>query len=155
MDLGATICTPQPPGLRALSAGWSPARPAAPARQETFPRKAPKAARPPAPRRRLRADAAGRQVLVRTRPDKGLLGGMAEVPTSAWRADFDLAKAADATRRSRRAGGGLPAWSRHVFTHFPLALTVFAADALVTTRAPAGMPLGDRWPNSTRRRCRP
>ena len=32
-------------------------------------------------------------LLVRTRPAKGLLGGMTEVPTSDWTADFDEAQA--------------------------------------------------------------
>lgn len=77
-------------------------------------------------------------ILLRTRPAKGLLGGMAEVPTSEWRADYELDGAAQ--------DAPLPlSWMqlaepvRHVFTHFPLELTVFTGSASERTQAPAGM----------------
>ena len=59
--------------------------------QETFPRKAPKREgklRRGAAFVALRADG---RVLLRTRPEKGLLGAMTEVPGSDWAHDFDLA----------------------------------------------------------------
>ena len=69
-------------------------------------------------------------VLLRSRPPKGLLGGMTEVPTTDWSHDFDDKNALkDAPRLSRAA----PKWQRlpgvvtHVFTHFPLELVVYAA----------------------------
>ena len=139
MDLGATICTPRRPAC-ALCPWMEPCLARRSARQETFPVKAAKAPRP------LRRGAAywvtrpDGYVLVRTRPDKGLLGGMTEIPSSPWSEDFDLAKAADHAplqARWRRLAGE----ARHGFTHFELAVTVFAADALVTTRAPHGC----RW----------
>ena len=80
--------------------------------QETFPRKAPKREgqlRRGAAFVALRADG---RVLLRKRPDKGLLGGMTEVPGSDWAHDFDdahaLARRAALARRSRN-GGGCPA----------------------------------------------
>ncbi len=87
MDLGATICTPKKPAcvLCPLNDGCaSRAR----GDQEAFPRKAPKKAGA------LRRGAAfvvtrGGDVLVRTRPEKGLLGGMTEVPSSDWLAAQD------------------------------------------------------------------
>jgi A/G-specific adenine glycosylase len=141
MDLGATICTPKRPAcaLCPLTDGCS-------ARlrgdQETFPRKAPKKAG------KLRRGAAfvvrrGDQVLVRTRAEKGLLGGMTEVPTSDWLAAQDdkaALKQAPALQRVAR-------WHRkagvvtHVFTHFPLELVVYTANVPARSRAPAGM----RW----------
>jgi A/G-specific adenine glycosylase len=85
----------------------------------------------------------GEELLVRTRPEKGLLGGMTEVPTSDWLADQE-AKAAlkqapelrGATHWHRKAGV-----VTHVFTHFPLELVVYTATVLPRTRAPDGM----RW----------
>ncbi len=69
----------------------------------------------------LRADGA---LLLRTRPPKGLLGGMAEVPTSEWRADYEMDGAwQDAPVVTRWEQLAPPV--RHVFTHFPLELTVF------------------------------
>ena len=94
MDLGATICTPKNPACALCP--WNDGC-AAHARgdAETFPRKAPK--REGTLRRGaafvvLRADGF---VLVRTRPAKGLLGGMTEVPTTQWTHDFDEGKALD------------------------------------------------------------
>ncbi|AVT78517.1 A/G-specific adenine glycosylase [Rhodopseudomonas palustris] len=141
MDLGATICTPKKPvcALCPLMQGCA-ARLRGDA--ESFPRKAPKKTGA------LRRGAAfvvirGDQVLVRSRPAKGLLGGMTEVPNSDWLADQDetAAKAQapvlkGVTRWHRKAG-----LVSHVFTHFPLELTVYVAHASAATRAPAGM----RW----------
>jgi len=137
MDLGATICTPRSPAC-ALCPWREPCRGRAAGTQETYPRKG---AKKTGPTRfgsafvLLRDDGS---VLLRTRPDKGLLGGMAEVPTSEWSAGYLLATAGDdaPTRANWRK---LPAPVRHVFTHFPLELTVFAAQAPAVTPAPASM----------------
>jgi A/G-specific adenine glycosylase len=141
MDLGATICTPARPACALCP--WTAA---CKARQlgapEDFPRKAPKKLG------RLRRGAAfwmarpDGAVLVRARPPKGLLGGMTEVPGTAWTHDFDESRAlADAPRlpgrrlRWRR----LPGLVDHVFTHFPLELVVYAAMIPADADAPAGM----------------
>jgi A/G-specific adenine glycosylase len=79
-------------------------------------------------------------VLLRTRPEKGLLGGMTEVPTT----DFTLeCKPADHTRSAPLAANWQkhPVPVEHVFTHFRLALTVYAASVPLETAAPHGM----RW----------
>jgi A/G-specific adenine glycosylase len=139
MDLGATLCTPRRPAC-ALCPWREPCAARAAGRQEELPRKADKAERPlrvGAAFLALRHDGA---VLLRTRPAKGLLGGMAEVPTSPWAADYDLTGALDdapLAARWRR----LPGTVRHVFTHFPLELTVFSARVRRETRPPEGM----RW----------
>src|SRR5262249_3659883 len=92
MDLGATICTPKKPAC-----ALCPWPDACAARRrgdaERFPIKAPK--KEGRLRRgvafvALRADGS---VLVRSRPPKGLLGGMTEVPTTQWTHDFDVSDA--------------------------------------------------------------
>jgi A/G-specific adenine glycosylase len=141
MDLGATICTPKKPAC-ALCPLNEDCAALARGNQDTFPRKAPKKSGA------LRRGAAfvvtrGDELLVRTRAEKGLLGGMTEVPTSDWLADQeDNVARAQAPRlvpglRWRRKAGVVT----HVFTHFPLELVVYAAAVPVRTRAPDGM----RW----------
>src|SRR5581483_9553766 len=141
MDLGASICTPKRPAcsLCPLNEGC-----AARARgdQETFPRKAPKKTG------KLRRGAAfvvtrGDEVLVRSRPEKGLLGGMTEVPGSDWRAAQDD----EAALKQAPQLTGVTRWHRkvgvvtHVFTHFPLELVVYTARVSGRARTPKGM----RW----------
>src|SRR4051812_48116498 len=140
MDLGATICTPKRPAC-AICPWMRPCRARAAGLQESFPRKAPKMVgvlRRGAAFVALRADDA---VLLRTRPpEEGLLGGMAEPPTSVWESDYDLANAMlDAPLDARWTR--LPGVVRHGFTHFPLELTVFFARPPAKTPAPEHM----RW----------
>ena len=143
MDLGASICTPKNPAcaLCPLNVGCA-AR--AQGTQQAFPRKALKKTGA------LRRGAAfvvtrGAELLVRTRPEKGLLGGMTEVPTSDW-----IAAQTDKTAlKQAPAINGLARWHRkagvvtHLFTHFPLELAVYTARVAGGTRAPRGM----RWVN--------
>ena len=139
MDLGATICTPSRPAC-ALCPWMEPCRARAAGLQETFPRKQPKtegALRRGAAFVALRPDNA---ILLRTRAPKGLLGGMAEPPTSAWSADYDFSGVmADAPLDA--AWKRLPGLVRHTFTHFPLELTVFVGKVASGTPAPDNM----RW----------
>ena len=141
MDLGSSICTPKKPGCALCPLNGdcvSHAR----GDQETFPRKAAKKTGA------LRRGAAfvvrrGDELLVRTRPEKGLLGGMTEVPGSDWLAvqdDKTALKQAPVLKDTAR-------WHRkvgvvtHVFTHFPLELVVYTATVAARARAPKGM----RW----------
>ena len=136
MDLGATICTPRRPacalcplssGCLARAGGW----------QDELPAKAVKAERP----ERLGSVfyvRRGAEVLVRTRPDTGLLGGMTEFPGSAWSAEGDPHGAA---RPLAARYAPAPAPVEHGFTHFPLRLTVRAAIVPTSTTAPPGC----RW----------
>ncbi|MGA7073276.1 A/G-specific adenine glycosylase [Bradyrhizobium sp.] len=141
MDLGATICTPKKPAcsLCPLNEGCSARQRGD---QESFPRKAAKKAG------ELRRGAAfvvtrGDELLVRSRPEKGLLGGMTEVPGSDWRA----AQEDKAALEQAPQLGGVTRWHRkvgvvtHVFTHFPLELVVYTAHVPARARAPKGM----RW----------
>jgi A/G-specific adenine glycosylase len=147
MDLGATICSPKKPACALCP--WNDVC-AARARgdQETFPRKAPK--REGKLRRGaafvvVRADGC---VLLRQRPDNGLLGAMTEVPGSEWSHDFDVTDALAAAPRLRAN----MKWRRlsgvvgHVFTHFPLELTVFVAQVSRATPPLKGSQgLSARW----------
>jgi A/G-specific adenine glycosylase len=148
MDLGSSICTPKKPAC-ALCPLNEDCVSRARGDQETFPRKAPKKTGA------LRRGAAfvvtrGDELLVRTRPEKGLLGGMTEVPTSHWLAAQD-----DQTALQQAPGVSSGArWNRkagvvsHVFTHFPLELVVYTTNASARAAAPEGM----RWvPISTLR----
>jgi A/G-specific adenine glycosylase len=143
MDLGATICTPKRPACALCP--WNESCAAfARGDAETFPRRIPKRE---GALRRGAAFVARRSdgyVLVRTRPAKGLLGGMTEVPTTEWSADFDegsaLAEAPEFSSMRRDAKNGirwrrLPGVVRHVFTHFPLELSIYVADLPPQTRA--------------------
>ena len=142
MDLGATICSPKRPAC-ALCPWTEACLACARGDQETFPRKTPK--REGKMRRGaafvvLRADG---RMLLRRRPEKGLLGGMSEVPGSEWTHDFKPADALAAAPRfrARAIWRRLPGGVDQVFTHFPLRLIVFFAQLPRSTRAPGGM----RW----------
>ncbi len=148
MDLGATICTPKRPACALCP--WNESCAAfARGDAETFPRRTPK--REGALRRGAAfvAHRADGYVLVRTRPAKGLLGGMTEVPTTAWSADFDEREALKsapvfsflADRKREICWRRLPGMVRHVFTHFPLELSVFYGEIPEDVRPPAGT----RW----------
>jgi A/G-specific adenine glycosylase len=139
MDLGATICTPKKPACGIcpwMESGGARAR----GDGETFPRK------PPKVEGRLRHGAsfvitrADGHVLVRTRPEKGLLGGMTEVPSTPWTHEL---KAEDALAQAplKAEWRKLPGVVEHGFTHFFLQQTVYVAGVPAKTKAPAGM----RW----------
>jgi len=145
MDLGATICTPKKPACALCPWNGSCAAHAR-GEAELFPRRVPKregALRRGAAFVARRADDC---LLLRTRPARGLLGGMAEVPTTAWAADFDLSQAlAEAPQfgisQKRIAWRKMAGVVRHVFTHFPLELTVYRSELPRQAAAPAGT----RW----------
>ncbi len=140
MDLGATICTPKNPAC--VFCPWNDVcRARASGDMVTFPRKAPKAngqLRRGAAFVALREDGA---ILLRTRPATGLLGGMSEVPTTQWTHDFDARSANEDAPFPRARWRRLPGQVTHVFTHFPLELTVFKAVVPNRTKAPSGA----RW----------
>ncbi|WP_375283318.1 A/G-specific adenine glycosylase [Marinicauda pacifica] len=153
MDLGATVCTPRSPACALCP--WRPACAAfAEGRQGELPRKEKKK---PKPVRKgvcfhlTRTGPGGEEILLRRRPDSGLLGGMMELPGTTWTEDPPDAEAI------RAAAPSDTAWEsagevRHVFTHFQLELEVRvahlsgAADAApgewvaVKTLGEAGLP---------------
>ncbi|MEP6356473.1 MAG: A/G-specific adenine glycosylase [Hyphomicrobiales bacterium] len=121
MDLGATICTPKRPACaicvwrESCQASWTNA-------QEDFPRKAPKKVKPTRYGWAFVAVREDRAILLRQRPDKGLLGGMTEVPGTVWSEEKPKSPFAAAPFQA--------GWSkqcgtiRHTFTHFHLEVDV-------------------------------
>jgi A/G-specific adenine glycosylase len=144
MDLGATICTPKKPacalcpwnaGCTAHARGEAELLPVRAAKREGELRRG-------AAFVVRRADDC---LLLRTRPARGLLGGMTEVPTTEWTADFDvslaLAAAPQFSSQKHVTWRKLAGVVRHVFTHFPLELTVYRTELPHHAAAPAGT----RW----------
>jgi len=145
MDLGATICTPKKPAC-ALCPWIRSCAAHARGEAELFPRRTPKREGQLRRGAAFVARRADNCVLLRTRPARGLLGGMAEVPTTAWAANFDDSQAlAQAPRfgasQKRVAWRKMAGVVRHVFTHFPLELTVYRSELPRQAAAPAGA----RW----------
>jgi A/G-specific adenine glycosylase len=133
MDLGATICTPKRPRC-ILCPLREDCEATASGDPEYFP------VRPPKPEKPLRRGAAfiavrsDGAILLRKRPEKGLLGGMTEVPTTGWsaRIDGETTPSAAPFAANWKTTGRIG----HVFTHFSLELEVFRAETDGVT--PAG-----------------
>jgi A/G-specific adenine glycosylase len=133
MDLGATICTPKRPAC-ALCPINEACRGYALGRPEDFPVKAAKADRPTRTGTAFVAVRDDGAVLLRRRVDKGLLGGMVEVPGSAWKAKGEPVADDPPFPAVWRDMGRVI----HVFTHFRLELAVRRADDSSGTPAPDG-----------------
>lgn len=147
MDLGATVCTPRKPAC-ALCPWRADCRARASGDPLRFP------VRPEKKQRPTRfgtvfwvRDSAGR-VALRRRPEKGLLGGMMEFPSTGWRDDpWPPEEAArEAARALGRAAGQEVPWRQlpghvgHTFTHFHLELAVLTS----------GEVSGNAWPEGWR-----
>jgi A/G-specific adenine glycosylase len=135
MDLGSLICTPKKPACSLCP--WNDAcRAYAAGNPELYPMRKEKAQRPVRAGVAFIAVRPDGAVLLRSRPDKGLLGGMAEVPGSIA-PGLDLATAFDAAPFDAE-------WTKvrakvaHVFTHFRLEMTVFRAEVAPDLLPPAG-----------------
>jgi A/G-specific adenine glycosylase len=139
MDLGATICTPRNP-----KCDLCPWRKSCRARTldvaETLPRRV--KAKPKPVRRAIAfvlLNDRG-EILLRKRPAKGLLGGMMEVPSSAWHVGMMPALA----QAKREAPASVP-WKllpgivRHVFTHFELETGVAVGKLPAGKKPPQGV----------------
>jgi A/G-specific adenine glycosylase len=124
MDLGAAICTPRDPACVLCPIGDTCIARAR-GEQARYPVKAAKAERPTRFGAAFVAARHDGAVLLRRRPDRGLLGGMSEVPGTAWQdrpPDTPLRAAPLAADWGLAAGPVV-----HVFTHFRLELTVYRA----------------------------
>jgi A/G-specific adenine glycosylase len=123
-DLGATICTRRP--ACALCPWMASCQAHAAGIAADLPRKAARKARPQRHGAQFFLTDAQGQVLLRRRAPRGLLGGMTELPGTAWRAaPWSVQEAWDAAPMPAawRGAGQV----RHVFTHFELLLDVYAA----------------------------
>ncbi len=126
MDLGATICTPKRPSClicpleahcQAQEKGIA----------ERLPMRAEKAERPV---RRGIAFLALREdgkVLIRKRPQGGLLSGMMEVPSTSWGEDWIEENEALRSVPVKGDWWPVPGLVTHTFTHFKLELLVYRA----------------------------
>ncbi len=145
MDLGATVCTPKRPSclmcpLTSCCAGYALGTAA------MLPRRAVKAARPVRHGQAFVALREDGHVLLRRRPNAGLLGGMMEVPSSAW-----LDTPGDPLEALRTAPVGSEWWPvsglvGHTFTHFRLEMRVLRS--LVSAQTPLNLwaePERCRW----------
>ncbi len=126
MDLGASICTPKRPSCLMCPISTDCAAHAL-GLQNVLPARA---ARPERPVRVGLAFVALREdghVLLRRRPEAGLLGGMLEVPSTDWAET--LPPIADALRSAPVRGEwwAVPGVVTHTFTHFRLECVVYRA----------------------------
>ena len=146
MDLGAAICTPRRP--RCPICPWLAA---CRARQrgiaELLPLRQAKGQRPLRKGVAFWLERAGGEVLLQKRPARGLLGGLMEVPSTAWRAAAWTLEEAIAAAPVTTHWRPLPGAVRHGFTHFELELRVLAGRVGETAAQPRGVDEGQgpRW----------
>lgn len=132
MDLGAGICTPKRPAC-ALCPVNDVCAAHAEGAEERYPVKAAKSVRPTRHGDAFVAVRPDGAVLLRTRADDGLLGGMSEVPGSDWSVTPPPSTPPLAADWQRIPGAVV-----HVFTHFRLELNVYCARLATLEDAPAG-----------------
>jgi A/G-specific adenine glycosylase len=145
MDLGATVCTPKRPSCLVCPIQQDCAG-AARGIASLLPVKTEKNERPTRYGIAFLALREDGHVLLRRRPDAGLLGGMLEVPSTPW-VDETKTTAADVKAALKLAPVRADWWPVpgtvvHVFTHFRLELTIYRAivpsDTELTFWADAG-----------------
>lgn len=129
MELGALVCTPRRPAC--LACPWRPWCEAAKrGEQESFPRKAGRAARGVRHATAFLLERADGAVLFRRRPLEGLLGGMIELPSTPWLEDpAAVAAAIPAAAPARVHWSPVPGEVRHVFTHLDLTVRLVRGTA--------------------------
>ena len=126
MDLGAEICTPKNPSCLVCPLQQDCAA-SARGLAEVLPVKAKKLARPSRYGIAFLVQREDGAVLLRQRPEAGLLGGMLEVPSTPWLDALPAKK--EALRSAPVTTSWLPVAGTvvHVFTHFRLELSVYRA----------------------------
>jgi A/G-specific adenine glycosylase len=126
MDLGARICTPKRPsclmcplslGCEARALGF----------EATLPARKPKADRPVRYGIAFVALREDGHVLVRRRPEAGLLGGMLEVPSTTWGDDRLTGAHAMKSAPLRADWWPVAGVVSHTFTHFRLEIATYRA----------------------------
>jgi len=147
MDLGATVCVPRRPSCALCPLKEDCAGQAAGLAGD-LPRQTPKKARPTRRGAAFWLTRPDGRVLLRRRTEKGLLGGMMEVPSAGWQAAHPGGDGGDpaldlAPAPVPAAWVPLPGVVRHTFTHFYLELVVWAAE--VRPRSSGRRSSGEKW----------
>ncbi len=126
MDLGATVCSPRRPSCL-MCPLQSDCAAHAKGIEEQLPARMAKQERPSRYGIAFLALREDGHVLLRKRPEAGLLGGMLEVPSTEWQDEWlppDLALGAAPVRGD---WWPVPGSVQHTFTHFKLELLVYLA----------------------------
>jgi A/G-specific adenine glycosylase len=126
MDLGATVCAPKRPSCL-MCPLKSMCRARADGIESTLPARQPKAERPVRHGiafLALREDGA---VLLRRRPEEGLLASMIEVPSTTWVENAMGAREALRAAPVKADWWAVPGEVIHTFTHFRLELQIYRA----------------------------
>lgn len=129
IELGALICRPRAPAC--LACPWrQPCRARASGTAETLPRKAAKKERPVRHAVAFVVERGDGALLFRKRPATGLLAGMIELPSTAWR-EGPAATAEEALAEAPVGAGwtAVPGSVRHVFTHMTLETSLLRGTA--------------------------
>jgi A/G-specific adenine glycosylase len=126
MDLGAEICTPRKPSCLVCPIQQDCAA-SAQNLAEMLPLKAAKAARPTRYGIAFLVQREDGAVLLRQRPEAGLLGGMLEVPSTAWGEKLPARNEVTRSAPVTASWMEVPGTVVHVFTHFRLEIVVFRA----------------------------
>ncbi len=126
MDLGATICSPKSPSCLVCPLQGDCAA-AAKGLEGVLPNKDAKAERPVRFGVAFLALREDGHVLLRRRPDAGLLGGMMEVPSTPWTDLVPSSRGAMRAAPVRASWWEVPGLVVHTFTHFRLELSVYRA----------------------------
>jgi A/G-specific adenine glycosylase len=126
MDLGATICTPKRPSCLMCPLQQDCAA-SAKGIADQLPMRAGKAERPVRHGIAFLALREDGSVLLRRRPDAGLLGGMMEIPSTTWGDALPPLKEAMRAAPVRGDWWQVPGTIVHIFTHFRLELVVYRA----------------------------
>lgn len=140
MDLGATLCAPRK--ANCLICPWTKrCQGRILGLAETLPRKAPKKAKPTRFGTCFWVERRDGAVLLRRRPERGLLGGMMEVPSTEW--TEARPKDPEAAAPIEASWQHLKARVSHTFTHFHLELEIWSSDGAPDL---SKLPEGDfRW----------
>ena len=135
MELGALVCTPRAPAC--LACPWRPwCRAAALGTPEAFPKRAARKERPVRFAASFLLERPDGAILFRRRPLEGLLGGMAELPSTCWLEAPPSPAVTSASAPAPAAWRQLPGMVSHGFTHFELRFTLHRA---TTETGPPGL----------------
>ncbi len=126
MDLGAAVCTPKRPSCLVCPLQQD-CHAHALGIEAQLPVKLAKAERPVRYGTAFLALREDGQVLLRKRPEAGLLGGMLEIPSTDWGDDWLPLDQAIAAQPVRTEWWPVPGVVSHTFTHFRLELMVLRA----------------------------